>query len=213
MSRFFAGRPAGNVPAARVLEVHRLHLSRWCARACATACVAGFTASAYAQTVLKEQDINEQAITNALTPDNSDDAIVTRGFVLSNKPGANAATSASASARKPAASMLITFASNSSTLTAAAMEALDKVARALQSEQLAAYKFIVEGHADPRGSQEANMRLSAERAASVVNYLTSKDGIAAERLTSVGKGSSEPFDTRNPAAPENRRVTIVTVKE
>jgi flagellar motor protein MotB len=47
----------------------------------------------------------------------------------------------------------------------------------------------------------------------VVEYLTQKDGIAPERLSSLGKGSSEPLNKRNPTAPENRRVTIVTVTE
>jgi flagellar motor protein MotB len=34
--------------------------------------------------------------------------------------------------------------------------------------------------------------------------------IGAERLSAVGKGDSEPLNTGNPAAPENRRVTLVT---
>jgi outer membrane protein OmpA-like peptidoglycan-associated protein len=182
----------------------------WCVATGLAACVAALAPFAHAQPVMKEQDIDEQAITRALTPDASDEDIVTRGFVLSNKkPGSTPA----APARKPSASMLITFASNSSTLTPTAMSALDKVGRALQSEQLAAYKFRVEGHADPSGSVDANLRLSKERAAAVVEYLTSHDGIAPERLTSVGKGSSEPLNQRVPTAPENRRVTIVTVNE
>lgn len=57
------------------------------------------------------------------------------------------------------------------------------------------------------------MTLSQQRAQAVVDYLTQQDGIAAERLSAVGKGSSEPLNTRNLAAPENRRVTIVTVTD
>jgi outer membrane protein OmpA-like peptidoglycan-associated protein len=165
-----------------------------------------------AEPVLNEQDINEQSVTRALEPDESNDNVVTRGFVLSNKQPSSAPRPAAAS-RKPAAQMLITFASNSATLTDSAQAALDKVASALQSERLAAYRFRVEGHADPRGSPDANMKLSEDRAAAVVQYLTQKDGIAAERLSSLGKGSSEPLNRRNPAAPENRRVTIITVTE
>ncbi len=162
--------------------------------------------------VMNEQEINEQAVTKALTPDESGDNIVTRGFVLSNKqPGV--APKAPGPPKKASAQILITFASNSSTLTDTAETALDKVAKALQSDQLSAYRFRVEGHADPRGSPDANMKLSEDRAAAVVEYLTTKDGIAPERLSSVGKGSSEPLNTRNPAAPENRRVTIVTVTD
>ncbi|MBN3761820.1 OmpA family protein [Burkholderia sp. Ac-20365] len=159
--------------------------------------------------VVKEQDIDENSVTKALTPDDNGDNIVTRGFVLS-KPGAAQAKPA-APAKPASLQMLITFTTNSSTLTDSAQAALDKVAHALQSERLAAYRFRVEGHADPRGSDDANMKLSQDRAAAVVAYLTQKDGIAPERLTSVGKGSSEPLNRRNPTAPENRRVTIVTV--
>ncbi|MBN3850447.1 OmpA family protein [Paraburkholderia sp. Ac-20342] len=167
-----------------------------------------------AEPVMKEQDINEQSVTRALEPAQSggpDDNIVTRGFVLSNKPPAGAPRPAPA--KTPSAQILITFATNSATLTDSAKAALDKVAGALQSEKLAAYRFRVEGHADPRGSADANMKLSEDRAAAVVEYLTQKDGIASERLSSVGKGSADPLNRRNPTAPENRRVTIVTVTD
>jgi outer membrane protein OmpA-like peptidoglycan-associated protein len=176
------------------------------------------TAARAADPVLNEKDINEQSVTRALEPDKSNDSgepndnVVTRGFVLSNK-APSAAPRPAAVSRKPAAQMLITFTSNSATLTDSAQAALDKVASALQSERLAAYRFRVEGHADPRGSPDANMKLSEDRAAAVVQYLTQKDGIAPERLSSLGKGSSEPLNKRNPTAPENRRVTIVTVTD
>ena len=169
------------------------------------------TATRAAEPVLNEKDVNQQAVTRALEPDEPTDNVVTRGFVLSNK--APSAAPRPAPARKPAAQILITFATNSATLTDSAKAALDKVADALQSEQLAPYRFRVEGHADPRGSADANMKLSEDRAAAVVEYLTQKDGIAAERLSSLGKGSSDPLNKRDPAAPENRRVTIVTVTD
>jgi outer membrane protein OmpA-like peptidoglycan-associated protein len=163
-----------------------------------------------ADPVVKEQDIDEQSVTRALTPEDNGDNVVTRGFVLSNKqPGA--AAKPAGPAKHPSLQMLITFTTNSSTLTESAQAALDKVAHALQSEQLAAYRFRVEGHADPRGPADANMKLSQDRAAAVVEYLTQKDGIAPERLSWIGKGSTEPLNRRNPTAPENRRVTIVTV--
>ncbi|RAR57586.1 outer membrane protein OmpA-like peptidoglycan-associated protein [Paraburkholderia unamae] len=185
-------------------------------RACALSLLSSIlvvVSAAYAQTdVMKEKDINEQSITHALTPPASTGDVLTRGFVLSNqKPGA--AASPARPAKPPSAQMLITFGTNSTTLTDSARAALDKVARALQSDKLAAYKFRVEGHADPRGSPDANMTLSQERAQAVVDYLTQQDGIAPERLSAIGKGSTEPLNARNPAAPENRRVTILTVTE
>ena len=52
-------------------------------------------------------------------------------------------------------------------------------------------------------------RLSLARAQSVSDYLTSRHAIDAARLTPEGKGASEPMNKAVPAAPENRRVTIV----
>ena len=48
----------------------------------------------------------------------------------------------------------------------------------------------VEGHTDFMGSEAYNQRLSEQRAASVVNYLTSR-GVAAEKITAVGLGESQ----------------------
>lgn len=179
---------------------------------CAFAIAGAIQTPAHAQ-VMKEKDITEQSITNALTPSESTGDVLTRGFVLSNQqPGAMSAK-AKRPEKAPSAQILITFDTNSTDLTSTARAALDKVARALQSDKLSAYRFRVEGHADPRGNADANMTLSQERAQAVVDYLTQQDGIAAERLSAVGKGSSEPLNTRNLAAPENRRVTIVTVTD
>ena len=116
-------------------------------------------------------------------------------------------------AKKPAASLLITFVTNSAELTSAAQSSLDIVARALQAERLAEFKFAVEGHADPRGSDEYNLRLSQARAASVVDYLVARHHIDRDRLKPIGKGNTELANAARPTAPENRRVTIVTVRE
>lgn len=115
---------------------------------------------------------------------------------------------------KPAApgkaNLLITFATGSSDLTPETIRTLEVVARALQSDRLAGLAFRVEGHADPRGSAEYNLKLSADRAQAVVGYLTGKLGVQPDRLVAVGKGSAEPLDPARPEAAENRRVTIVT---
>jgi outer membrane protein OmpA-like peptidoglycan-associated protein len=52
-------------------------------------------------------------------------------------------------------------------------------------------KISVEGHTDSRGSDEYNRKLSDRRAASVRAWLLS-NGIAEERVTSVGKGEDAP---------------------
>jgi OOP family OmpA-OmpF porin len=71
-------------------------------------------------------------------------------------------------------------------------------------------KFSVEGHTDSQGDDAFNMKLSQERAETVMNTLI-KMGIAADRLTAKGWGESKPIS--NNASPEdmanNRRVEFV----
>ncbi|MEO8934372.1 MAG: OmpA family protein [Xanthomarina sp.] len=74
-------------------------------------------------------------------------------------------------------------------------------------------KFTIEGHTDSVGREASNMKLSKERAASVMDYLVSH-GIASSRLTSEGFGQSRPIDSNKTAAGKanNRRVEINLVK-
>ena len=74
--------------------------------------------------------------------------------------------------------------------------------------------FHIGGHTDSQGSDEYNLKLSKERAASVREFLVSK-GIPASRLTSEGYGESRPIATNNTAAgrQENRRVEISLDKD
>ncbi|MCL4699388.1 MAG: OmpA family protein, partial [Burkholderiaceae bacterium] len=78
------------------------------------------------------------------------------------------------------------------------------------SERRAGVRFTLEGHADPRGSEDHNQRLSQARAESVRDYLISRHGLDARRVDAVGKGSSNLMNKTQIAAPENRRVTIVS---
>jgi outer membrane protein OmpA-like peptidoglycan-associated protein len=117
------------------------------------------------------------------------------------------------SAPAPSASLLITFETNSAQLTPQARKSLEVVGRALKSEKLADFRFSIEGHADPRGTEAANLRLSQARAESVVAYLVDSQSIDRARLKAVGKGQSELMNVSNPIAPENRRVTIKTVTD
>ena len=154
-----------------------------------------------ATTMLKGKGVTESNLIDALTPE---DTVVTRSLrVQRDTPGQQAA-------RKPSASLLITFETNSADLTPQAKKQLDVVAAALRNSKLAEYGFNVEGHADPRGAHEQNLSLSQQRAESVRAYLVSAHAIDAKRLKAVGKGDSEVLNANNPAAVENRRVTIVT---
>jgi outer membrane protein OmpA-like peptidoglycan-associated protein len=159
-------------------------------------------------TVLREDQVTEAAIVEALKPPPTEDAgpsgVRTRGF----KP-AMGGTGTGATAAPRAASVLITFATDSAELTPSARATLDIIARALQSEQLANAAFRIEGHADPTGSEVHNLELSRRRADSVVAYLTQQRGLQGSRLEAMGKGSGELLNKRVPQAAENRRVTFV----
>jgi outer membrane protein OmpA-like peptidoglycan-associated protein len=74
-------------------------------------------------------------------------------------------------------------------------------------------KFSVEGHTDSDGSDKFNQKLSEDRAAAVVSYLV-KNGVAANRLTSVGFGESKPVDSNKTKAGKanNRRTEVKLVK-
>ncbi|MCR5865503.1 MULTISPECIES: OmpA family protein [Aquincola] len=163
-------------------------------------------AASQPEPMLRGADVTESALVDALAieaPEPPADA-KTRGFRPAVRPPSN----------KPAApgkaSLLITFPTDSAELTAESKAALDTVAKALQSDKLAGFGFRVEGHADPRGQADRNMKLSQLRAQAVVDYLVTVRGVLPERLAPQGKGSTEPVDAARPEAPENRRVTIVT---
>ena len=146
----------------------------------------------------------------ASAPEGAASAVRTRGFRPMVRPAAAAVASTAAAAAQPArASILVTFVTNSADLTPGAKKALDVLASAMKSEKLAGVKFVIEGHADPRGGDEVNLKLSQSRAEAVREYLTTSQGLAPDRVTAVGKGSSALMNTADPAAPENRRVTIV----
>lgn len=174
------------------------------------------TTGAHAQQerVLREGQVTQEALIDALAPaaaaSAADDQPRTRSWKPGVRPAAAAAAGTAVAAAQPArASILVTFITGSAELTADAKRALDVLAGAMKSDKLASVKFTIEGHADPRGNEESNLKLSQSRAESVRAYLTSSHGLAAERINAVGKGSSALMKPNEPAAPENRRVTIV----
>jgi OOP family OmpA-OmpF porin len=156
-------------------------------------------AAAQSPPVLQGDGITESALVDALLP----------GPVLTRSIDSKAAAQ---SPPKPAkAFLLITFETNATGLTPEARRELAVVGRALNTSKLENYNFVIEGHADPRGSAERNLQLSEGRAKAVRTYLVASQGVRADRLSAVGKGDREPLKPDQPAAPENRRVTFVTV--
>jgi outer membrane protein OmpA-like peptidoglycan-associated protein len=72
----------------------------------------------------------------------------------------------------------------------------------------------IAAHTDNTGSFEFNMRLSQERAQSIVNYLVLK-GIDKIRLVSKGYGESRPISSNSTedGRMNNRRVEFIILNE
>jgi outer membrane protein OmpA-like peptidoglycan-associated protein len=149
----------------------------------------------------------QQTTSRAAAAVERDAQLLRRGDVTVQSIVENLKPSGTRAMRQP---LLITFETDSSQLTPQSRATLDKVGQALKGDSLAKLDFTVEGHADPRGGDKVNQPLSLARANSVRGYLVQERQIDPQRLSSVGKGSSELLNTDNVTAPENRRVTIVT---
>lgn len=67
------------------------------------------------------------------------------------------------------------------------------------------YKVHITGHTDSTGTEEHNLQLSKERAASVATYLT-EHGISPDRITTEGLGASQPVSLTDNSL--NRRIEI-----
>lgn len=72
-------------------------------------------------------------------------------------------------------------------------------------------KILIVGHTDSDGDDAANLDLSKRRAASVKNVLVSGYGIAADRITTDGKGEKEPVAKNDSGTNKalNRRVEFL----
>lgn len=103
----------------------------------------------------------------------------------------------------------IHFDTNSDRIKPESAPVLKLVADAMKADP--AMKLMIEGHTDSTGDAARNMDLSARRAASVKNWLSSQFGIDAARLGTSGLGASKPIaDNATPAGrAENRRVEFV----
>jgi outer membrane protein OmpA-like peptidoglycan-associated protein len=190
----------------------------------------GIVASLWVGSVAAQPAPQTQDMIEALKP------AATRGWrnlVVRQKPGAAAdAASAGASASSaqapqeaasvaaaaaapagppPSLSLAIQFDLNSAHVRPESGPLLGNLVAAMLSPELKGSRFVIEGHTDARGVSAQNQRLSQERADEVRLYLVAL-GVAPSRLRAVGKGSSEPANTADPLAPENRRVRVVTVE-
>lgn len=83
----------------------------------------------------------------------------------------------------------IFFDTGKSTLRPESNAELDRLVKLMQD--VPSLKIEISGHTDNTGSASLNATLSQDRAQAVVNYLKGK-GIAANRMTAMGYGSSRP---------------------
>lgn len=177
-------------------------------------CLGGMAPAAWAQSPTAAAPGTKQMI-DALLPSG------TRGRNLlvrqsADTPAAAAsgtapAAAAAAAEPAPSLSLAIQFEANSSRVRPESGGLLGDLVAAMISPELKDVRFVIEGHTDARGNAAANRRLSQERAEEVRQYLMLL-GVHASRLKAVGKGSSEPANTKDPLAAENRRVRVVTVQ-
>ncbi len=80
-------------------------------------------------------------------------------------------------------------------------------------DKFPAYKVRIVGHTDSVGSEEYNQGLSERRANSVYKYLVAHD-VAKDRLTTEGKGETQPIDNNETESgrARNRRVEFYLTK-
>lgn len=89
-----------------------------------------------------------------------------------------------------AISKKVYFATGKSRIQKRSYDLLDNIVAVLQAHP-EILLVEVEGHADPRGSEEFNLQLSHRRAVAVVTYLINK-GIANDRLIAKERGEAAP---------------------
>lgn len=98
----------------------------------------------------------------------------------------------------------IFFDTGKSSLRSESNAELDRLVKLMKD--VPGLKIELSGHTDNTGSAQGNIKLSQDRAQAVVNYLVSK-GIAKNRMTAKGYGSSKPVASNDTAdgRQQNRR--------
>jgi len=101
----------------------------------------------------------------------------------------------------------INFAFDSSQIASGSENTLDRAVTSMK--EASTIRVRVTGHTDSRGSDDYNLKLSHRRADAVRDYLIA-NGIAANRLETVGKGESQPVESNDTddGRFKNRRVEL-----
>ena len=103
----------------------------------------------------------------------------------------------------------IQFEINQKTVQREAEEKIDKVGAFMRKYPNTT--AVIEGHSDEVGTTAANMKLSEQRAESVVTYLVDHGKIARSRLKAVGYGETRPIADNSTQAGQrlNRRINAI----
>lgn len=108
--------------------------------------------------------------------------------------------------------LAVNFHLGSAELTPQAERLLDTAGTALQSSELASYRFLIGGHTDAAGTDADNLDLSRARAASTTRYLLTHYKIDPRRLVLRAFGETALLFSADPEDGRNRRVEISTLK-
>jgi outer membrane protein OmpA-like peptidoglycan-associated protein len=105
-------------------------------------------------------------------------------------------------------SFLVFFDFNKSDVTAEANRVIAQAAD--HAKRGGVSRIVVTGHTDTSGAPQYNQRLSERRAANVREALV-RQGLAANAISTVGKGESDPLvrTADGVREPQNRRAEIV----
>jgi peptidoglycan-associated lipoprotein len=142
-------------------------------------------------------------------------ALALAGAACSSNPGADAfgavgGAATPGSARDFAVNVgdRVFFESDATDLTPMAVATLDKQAQWLS--RYPRYTFLIEGHADERGTREYNFSLGSRRAQVVRDYLASR-GVSGSRMRTVSYGKERPVAVCNDIScwSQNRRAVTV----
>jgi outer membrane protein OmpA-like peptidoglycan-associated protein len=101
------------------------------------------------------------------------------------------------------------FPSDQADITASSYDLMGKVQDVLKS--MGDSEVEIEGHTDSTGPRELNLRLSAERADAVKNYLVENGAVDPSNIASAGYGDEKPIASNKTkqGRAQNRRVDII----
>ncbi|WP_394760166.1 OmpA family protein [Flavobacterium sp.] len=106
----------------------------------------------------------------------------------------------------------ILFDTNKATIKSSSKEVLAELGKVLSENQNV--KISITGHTDSNGNDTENLKLSEQRAQSVASYFATNFDIKKIRMTTSGKGESEPISDNNSEGgkKQNRRVEFNIIK-